>query len=194
MCCFTLPVEHVADTCIFARAEGAVQTLVYRMTYAAEQPLAMVLPLPVPPGSPEDALEFVDLESCADFFAQMEKLAPRFEPHPINREFLNIFASAGRETGAPKSLGKAVACAAVSILPPMVRERLQLGADYDLKPLARMALKTLGAIAERVPPPNSPPVEACKRLGLPGDFLYRSRRAQAELLAKPEFQALQSRA
>jgi len=133
--------------------------------------------------------------SCnADFFAQMDKLLPRFEAHPINREFLEIFTNAGRETGAPKSLGKAVACAAVSILPPVVRERLGLGEEYDLKPLARMALKALGAVAERVAPPDAPPVEASKRLGLPGDFLYRSRRAQAELLAKPEFQALQSRA
>ncbi|MFT3728240.1 MAG: oxygenase MpaB family protein [Terricaulis sp.] len=134
------------------------------------------------------------LTSNADFFAQMNALLPRFEPHPINREFLDIFANASRETGAPKSLGKAVACAAVSILPPVVRARLELGAEYDLKPLARLTLKALGAVAERVAPPNSPPVEACKRLGLPGDFLYRSRRAQAELLAKPEFQALQSRA
>lgn len=132
------------------------------------------------------------LTSNADFDAQMQKLLPRFEPHPINREFLDIFATA--DTGAPKILGRAVACAAVSILPPVVRERLELGAEYDLKPLSRMTLKALGAMAERIPPPNSPPVEACKRLGLPGDFLYRSRRAQAELLAKPEFQALQSRA
>jgi uncharacterized protein (DUF2236 family) len=134
------------------------------------------------------------LTSNADFFAQMNRLLPRFEPHPINRDFLEIFANASRDTGAPKRLGKAVACAAVSILPPVVRERLELGADYDLKPIARMALKALGAMAERIAPPNSPPVEASKRLGLPGDFLYRSRRAQAELLAKPEFQALQSRA
>jgi len=76
MCCFTLPVEHVGDTCIFARADGARQSLVYSMTYAAEQELAMVLPLPVPPGSPEDALAFVDLESCADFFAQMREGFP----------------------------------------------------------------------------------------------------------------------
>jgi uncharacterized protein (DUF2236 family) len=133
------------------------------------------------------------LTSNADFFAQLEKLAPRFEPHPIVHEFLAIFANSHRDTGVPKSLGKAVACASVSILPPLVRERLELGAEYDLKPLARTALKALGAIAERVAPPNAPPVEACKRLGLPGDFLYRSRRAQAELLAKPEFQALERR-
>lgn len=80
MCCFTQPVEHVAETCIFARAAGAVQTLVYSMTYAAARELAMVLPLPVPPGSPEDALQFIDLESCADFFEELREGFP--EPVP----------------------------------------------------------------------------------------------------------------
>lgn len=153
-----------------------------RRYYAEGAPVARLYGVPHP------------LTSNADFFAQMDKLLPRFEPHPINREFLNIFAGSQRDTGVPKSLGKAVACAAVSILPPVVRERLELGADYELKPIAHMTLKALGAIAERIAPPNAPPVEASKRLGLPGDFLYRSRRAQAELLAKPEYQALQSRA
>jgi len=74
MCCFTGPVEHVSDTSLFARAApGGRQTLVYEMTYAAESELAMVLPLPVPPGSPEEALRFISFEGCADFFAGLRR-------------------------------------------------------------------------------------------------------------------------
>jgi uncharacterized protein (DUF2236 family) len=119
----------------------------------------------------------------ADFFAQLDRLLPRFEPHPIVGEFLNVFAGSQSETGVPKSLAKAVACAAVSILPPVVRERLELGRAYDLSPLGAAALRALGALAERVPVRDGPPAQACQRLGLPGDFLYRSKAAQMRLLA-----------
>jgi hypothetical protein len=80
MCCFTQPVEHVAGTRIFARARGDMQTLVYSMTYSAMSELAMVLPLPVPPDSPEDALDFVDLESCAGFFEELREGFRRAAP------------------------------------------------------------------------------------------------------------------
>jgi uncharacterized protein (DUF2236 family) len=70
----------------------------------------------------------------------------------------------------------------VSILPPIVRERLELGPEYDLSPLAARFIRTLGAIAERVPVKSAPPAQACIRLGLPADFLYRSRAAQKRVL------------
>jgi len=117
-----------------------------------------------------------------DFFQQMNNLSPRFEPHPIIGEFLAIFTGSQRQTGAPKSLSKAVACAAVSILPPLVRSRLELGAEYDLKPFAAAMLRTLAAIAERAVIADAPPAQACRRLGLPANFLYSSRRAQARML------------
>ena len=77
MCCFTELVEKVSDTSIYARAIGLRQILVYEMLYAAKSELAMVLPLPVPPGSPEDALEFISLEECAGFFADLDAGFPR---------------------------------------------------------------------------------------------------------------------
>jgi len=77
MCCFSDIVESVADTSIFARAIGKRQILVYEMLYSAQQELAMVLPLPVPPDSPEDALEFINLERCPDFFADLREAFPQ---------------------------------------------------------------------------------------------------------------------
>ena len=73
MCCFTEVVEHVSDTEIFARAVDERQILVYRMAYAAKTTLAMVLPLPVKPGSGEDALRFISLEDCPDFFEHLKR-------------------------------------------------------------------------------------------------------------------------
>jgi uncharacterized protein (DUF2236 family) len=57
------------------------------------------------------------VNSRADFFAMMEKLAPRFEPHPINKEFLDIIQSGKAAPQIPRFLHRALARAAVSILP-----------------------------------------------------------------------------
>ena len=72
MCCFSRPVHHVAATKIFARSSTKErQFLVYEMKLAADEDLAMILPLPVPKQSAEDAVRFVDLSDYADFFKDM---------------------------------------------------------------------------------------------------------------------------
>jgi uncharacterized protein (DUF2236 family) len=123
------------------------------------------------------------LKSDADFTAMLERLSPRFEPHPIVTEFLDIVQNRPGALSLPKSLRRALARASVSILPPLVRERLELGPQYDLSPFGARMLRALGALAERIPVPG-PPAQACRRLGLPGDFLYRSPRARQRVLAQ----------
>jgi hypothetical protein len=76
MCCFSAEVEKVSDTSIFARADGARQLVVYSMAYAASGELAMVLPIPVPAGAPEDAVRFISFEKCPDFFAELRRGFP----------------------------------------------------------------------------------------------------------------------
>ena len=80
MCCFTGPVSSVADTRIFARwlpgTRPARQLLAYQMRYLAKREVAMILPLPVVAGSPEDAVTFLNLEKEPDLFEKMEKLWP----------------------------------------------------------------------------------------------------------------------
>lgn len=122
--------------------------------------------------------------SNADFLAMMAALAPRFEPHPIVGEFLGVIQSGQAAPGAPKALHRALARASVSLLPPLVRDRLQLGRAYDLSLVDRLALKTAGALADRTPDLHSPPCQASLRLGLPATFLYQSRATQAQMLAK----------
>src|SRR5579871_6605171 len=71
MCCFSQAVELVADTSIFVRAVNGRQYLVYSMRYVAATDLAMVLPLPVPPRPPEDAVHFINLKGYPEFFEDM---------------------------------------------------------------------------------------------------------------------------
>jgi hypothetical protein len=66
--------------------------------------------------------------------------------------------------------------AGIHMLPVWLIERLDLHHErWSLKPWERRLLRRLGAWLERVPIPGSPPVNACRRLGLPGNYLYRRR-------------------
>ena len=123
------------------------------------------------------------IRSADDFMKMTDSLIAGFEPHPIVREFLDIIASGKAASGVPKAVHRALARASVSLLPPQVREILQLGREFDLTGIDRMALKTAGALAERIPNPKSPPCQASVRLGLPSDFLYRNQAEQHRLLS-----------
>jgi hypothetical protein len=77
MCCFSREVDRVSDTNIFARpAKGAGQYLVYSMTLKAGEDLAMILPIPTPRASNEDAVQFINLEKYPDFFEDMRRGFP----------------------------------------------------------------------------------------------------------------------
>ncbi len=78
MCCFSGPVEDVANTRIFARRDDGTEYLVYEMRFSSQEDLAMVLPIPVNIGSGEDAVSFISLEDYPDFFHEMDNLFPAF--------------------------------------------------------------------------------------------------------------------
>jgi uncharacterized protein (DUF2236 family) len=122
------------------------------------------------------------LKSSDEFLAMMQSLQHRFEPHPIVEEFLAIIQSGKAAPEVPKFLHRALARGAVSILPPVVRERLGLGKAFDLTVLDRLTLRAVGALAERKMDPKSAPCQASLRLGLPIDFLYRRPSEQRRLL------------
>ena len=81
MCIFSRPVGHVAATRIFARSlpDGS-QALAYSMNVELGEPTAMILPLPIPPGSGEDAIRFVDLSGYPTFFEDVSKAFPAPAP------------------------------------------------------------------------------------------------------------------
>lgn len=85
MCCFSGPVERVADTNIFARSvENGRQLLVYAMTIATRNDVAMILPLPVPADSPENAVRFIDLKAYPDFFHDLKLGFPDPKPRALS--------------------------------------------------------------------------------------------------------------
>jgi uncharacterized protein (DUF2236 family) len=122
------------------------------------------------------------IASLAEFDAMMRSLEPSFEPHPINFEFLEIMTSGRAAKGVPRSLQRALAHAAVSILPPLVRERLELGPEYDLSRGEERIVRAVAWLVERIPAWRGPAAQACERLGLPRTFLWRSRRARQRIL------------
>jgi hypothetical protein len=77
MCCFSKPVDVVADTNIFARAaKDDRQFLVYSMRFHSGEDLAMILPIPTPKASAEDAVKFISLKKYEDFFDDLRKGFP----------------------------------------------------------------------------------------------------------------------
>jgi hypothetical protein len=77
MCCFSQPVQLVSNTNIFGRATGrGTQVLAYAMSVGASEDMAMVLPIPSPAQSPEDAVRFVNLEGYPRFFDDMRSGFP----------------------------------------------------------------------------------------------------------------------
>lgn len=102
MCCFTGPVSRVDNTRIFARwlpgSKPPEQFIVYQMDFKASQDLAMVLPLPIVPGSGEKAVTFLDLEKEPEFFNKLKQL------FPVNWFPLAPAPEARRFTGEPKAL------------------------------------------------------------------------------------------
>jgi hypothetical protein len=77
MCCFSRRIDRVTNTNIFARAgKDNKQFLVYAMTLATKEDVAMILPIPTPKAAKEDAVRFISLKEYADFFADMNKGFP----------------------------------------------------------------------------------------------------------------------
>lgn len=122
--------------------------------------------------------------SIEDFHIMLAKLEHDFEPHPINSEFLDIMRSGKAAKSMPLWIQRALAHAAIDILPASVREVLGLGREYDLTFVEKRAVKLMAWGAETFSDKKGPPAQACERLGLPRDFLWKSKSVQARLMTK----------
>lgn len=113
--------------------------------------------------------------SLAELNACFAAMRARFEPSDIVFEFLGIVQ---RAPILPKPLAPAqrmLVRASIAILPLWVREILHLGPRWNLGPWERKLVGLAGALADRLVVPSSPASEACRRLGLPANYLYASR-------------------
>ena len=96
----------------------------------------------------------------------------RLEPSSVIFEFLDIVRRVSLLPHALSGVQELLVKAAIDILPEWIRERLELGEAWDLRPWQRLAIRRAGATIDRIPLRSAPAAQACRRLGLPEDYLY----------------------
>jgi len=131
--CICSKTAELSNTNIFARAgKDGRQYLVYSMVIKAAEELALILPIPTPKASKEDAVKFIALDKYEDFFDEMRKGWP--EPKSNSRGP----ASGGKEDPAPKLKVVEVGSFIASFVPTQkdferVDEKFKLPADLWAK-------------------------------------------------------------
>ena len=105
-----------------------------------------------------------DVSGLEALFARM---LPKLEPSPIIGEFLAIVAAAPLLPRLLRPLQRLLIRAALDILPPPIRARLDLGQCRRLAPWQGLCVRGLGMAMERIELASLPPMQARRRLGLP---------------------------
>lgn len=129
-----------------ALAEGAVAARLYGAT-----------------GAPRSQAELAAL------FARMDA---RLVPSPIIAEFLAIMAEVPALPPPLRWFQRMMLRAAVDLLPDPLIARLDLE-GWRLGRGERLLVRLAAKAADRFPLLDAPPAQACRRLGLPADWLYR---------------------
>ena len=114
-------------------------------------------------------------QSQAGLQALFEAMKNRLEPSPLIFEFLETMREAPAFPAPFRPLQRMLVRAAVEIAPPWLRRRLGLTDSYGLRPWELPLVRQAGALADRTLLRSNPAVQACVRLGLPADHLYRPR-------------------
>lgn len=111
--------------------------------------------------------------SQAELALLFERMKGRLVASPIIFEFLDIMAKVPALPEPARPLQHLLIAAAVNLLPDWLRDRLGLGEKWSISPAGYLAVRALAKAADRMMLPSSPAVQACRRLGLPDDYLYR---------------------
>lgn len=109
--------------------------------------------------------------SSADLDAIFAAMAPKLERSDILFEFFSIVRTAPLLPVKP--VQRLMVRAAVSMTPDWARNTLGLGSEFGLRAGEHTLVRALGGAAERFALEEAPPAQACKRLGLPANYLYR---------------------
>lgn len=111
--------------------------------------------------------------------AQLDALfaftAPTLVPSSPMFEFLKIMSSRPLLPAQLHRLQPMLVRAAIDIIPDNLRIRLRLGHAQRLLPWERAFLRRIAEFADRLVLGGTPPVLACRRMGLPDYYLYRAR-------------------
>ena len=118
-------------------------------------------------------------DSQAALDALFDTMRSKLEASDIVPEFLHIMRRMPALPWPLRPLQSLFVRAAVQITPAWVRERLGLDAHWQLRSWQRSLVRHAAQAADRLILPTSPPVQACRRLGLPDDYLFRPARPTA---------------
>jgi uncharacterized protein (DUF2236 family) len=110
--------------------------------------------------------------SQAELDALFAGMRARLERSEIVFEFLRILRRAPALPAAARPLQGLMIAAAVEITPAWLRTRLGLDQRWGLRPWQRRVAGALAQGADRLLMRSSPAVQACRRLGLPDEYLY----------------------
>jgi uncharacterized protein (DUF2236 family) len=112
--------------------------------------------------------------SQAQWQAQLRAMAPSLRPSPVLFEFLQIMRSAPALPKVGRPLQHLLIRAAVDLVPAQLAAKLDIQGYGRLSKVDAALVRTLARAADRLPLTNAPPAQACLRMGLPVDWLYRS--------------------
>jgi uncharacterized protein (DUF2236 family) len=108
----------------------------------------------------------------AELQAYFLAMQPKLKPSRVIFEFLTIMREAPILPAWLRFAQGLLVRAAVELTPPAIRHKLGLDAA-GLRPGERLPIALAGDFADRVVLEASPAVQACKRMRLPADYLYR---------------------
>ncbi|MDQ0465827.1 uncharacterized protein (DUF2236 family) [Caulobacter ginsengisoli] len=111
--------------------------------------------------------------SEAELEAQFEAMRPKLERSEIVFEFLDIMKRTAALPGPLRLMQPVLMRAAIDILPGWTRDILGLDASYGLKPWQTWLVAMAGKASDRLVIKAAPPAQACVRMGLPPEYLYR---------------------
>ena len=100
------------------------------------------------------------------------KMRPRLERSDVVSEFLKIMRRAPIFPRRLKPVQQLLIRAAVDIVPIWAREIT--GLQHGLNPVERRLVRRIGAAADRLRLDGSPAAQACVRLGLSPDYLWKA--------------------
>lgn len=111
--------------------------------------------------------------SVGDWQRILDEFMPHLEPSPTAFEFIEIMRTTRILPGAGP-MQRVLIAAAVDLLPPAARERLELH-DHGLSWGAGPIIAAIAKLADKMPIRSAPPAQASIRLGRPATFLYSRR-------------------
>lgn len=112
--------------------------------------------------------------SRSEMAALFDRMSGQLEPSDILFEFLRIMESVPVLPSPLRRMQPILVRAAIELVPPTLREQLGLAGRWKLQDWQRGLVARLGALSDRILLTSSPAVQACRRMGLPDDYLYRS--------------------